>query len=257
MISLHRCGSKDEVGVAAAATGAAVIVAAIRERGDATIVLATGASQFEVLKALVTHDGIDWSRVTAFHLDEYVGMDERHPASFRRYLRERFVALVPALKAMHFIQGDAPDLEAELNRLNRLVAAQPIDVVFAGIGENGHLAFNDPPADFDAEAGFALVELDERCRRQQQGEGWFKSLDEVPLRAVSMTIRQIMRSRLVVLSVPDARKAAAVRDTLDGPVSPLCPASILQRHRACHLFLDPPAASALATGPASVHAARP
>ena len=249
MIKTHLCASKDEVGASAAALGAEAIEAAIASQGRAAIVLATGASQFEVLAALVRRREVDWSRVTAFHLDDYIGMDDQHPASFRRYLRERFVAHVPPLQAMHFIRGDAADLAAELSRINELIGMQPIDVAFAGIGENGHLAFNDPPADFAAEEGFKVVELDERCRRQQLGEGWFRGLEEVPLRAISMTVRQLMRSRVIVLSVPDARKADAVRDALEGPVSPLCPASILQRHPACHLYLDPPAAAGLKAPP--------
>ena len=249
MISLHRCADKAELGARAAAMGAAAMAAAIEARRAATIVLATGASQFELLEALVGHDEVDWSRVTVFHLDEYVGMGPGHPASFRRYLHDRFTARLPGVGAFHGIAGDAPDLEAELARLDALVDGQAIDVAFAGIGENGHLAFNDPPADFAAQAGFKLVRLDERCRRQQLGEGWFASLEEVPLEAISMTVRQIMRARLVILAVPDARKADAVRAAVLGPVTPLCPASILQEHAACHLFLDPPAAEGLAPQP--------
>jgi len=243
-ISLH--ADPQALGRAAASLGADAIRAAIAQRGRADIVLATGASQFEMLAALCARTDIDWPRVTAFHLDEYIDLPETHPASFRRYLKERFLAHVPAIGALHFINGNAADVPAEIARLNGLIGAQPIDVVFAGIGENGHLAFNDPPADFEAEDAFITVTLDEACRRQQLGEGWFPSLGAVPSRAISMTIRQIMRGRTLILSVPGARKARAVRDAVEGPVTPLCPASIVQTHPGCHLFLDPAAAQALA-----------
>jgi glucosamine-6-phosphate deaminase len=246
-ISLHT--DSDALGREAAALGAEAIKAAIVTRGRADIVLATGASQFEMLAALVARSDIDWSRVTAFHLDEYIDLPETHAASFRRYLRERFLAHVPDIGALHFIDGNAPDLGTEIARINGLIAPLTIDVVFAGIGENCHLAFNDPPADFDAEAGFMVVTLDEACRRQQMGEGWFPSLEAVPQQAISMTIRQIMRGRLLVLSISGARKAAAVRDAVEGPVTNLRPASILQRHPNCHLFLDPQAAQQLAETP--------
>lgn len=242
---IHVESDKKALGAAAAALGAKAIQAAIAERGSANIVVATGASQFEMLATLVVQDAIDWSRVTAFHLDEYIAMPDTHPASFRRYLRERFTAHLPTLGAFHFIEGDAPDPAAELARINALISSHPIDVTFAGIGENAHLAFNDPPADFDAPEPFHVVELDDRCRRQQFGEGWFATLEDVPRKAISMTIRQIMKSGLVILAVPDRRKAEAVRDTLEGPVTPMVPASVLRRHPDCHLFLDPESAALL------------
>ena len=238
MIEIEVLRDKVAVGEAAAECGARAIKRALEHRGAANIVVATGASQFETLAALVARTDIDWSRVTAFHLDEYIGMPESHPASFRRYLRERFTSRLPTLGAFHFVEGDAPDLSAELSRLNGLMATHPIDVTFAGIGENAHLAFNDPPADFAADEPFKVVTLDERCRQQQFGEGWFETLDAVPCDAVSMTIRQIMRSALVVLAVPDRRKAEAVQATLKDPISPAVPASILREHPACRLFLD-------------------
>ncbi|WP_246505079.1 glucosamine-6-phosphate deaminase [Microvirga antarctica] len=237
--------TKDALAKAAAALGAQAIRAAIAAKGRANIVVATGASQFEVLEALVADQTIDWTKVTGFHLDEYIGMADDHPASFRRYLRERFTEQLPRLGAFHFVNGDAPSLEGELERVSSLIAAHPIDVTFAGIGENGHLAFNDPPADFDTEVPYIVVSLDEKCRRQQFGEGWFKAFDDVPKTAISMSIRQIMKSKLLILSVPDERKAAATREALEGPVSNLCPASIVQRHPACHILLDPQSASAL------------
>ncbi len=243
-LSLHE--DAEALGRAAAASGAAVIGKAIAARGHATIVLATGASQFELLAALCRNTEIDWRRVTAFHLDEYIDLPEAHPASFRRYLRERFLAHVPQIGALHLIDGNTPDLPGELARLNALIAPLAIDVVFAGIGENGHLAFNDPPADFAAEEGFKIVTLDEACRRQQLNEGWFPSLDLVPARAITMTVRQIMRGRRLVLSISGDRKAAAVRGAVEGPVTNLCPASILQWHPDCGLFLDHAAAGRLA-----------
>jgi glucosamine-6-phosphate deaminase len=245
MMQIHLESSKAALGQAAADFGARAIGAAIEARGAANIVVATGASQFELLDGLVSRDDVDWSRVTAFHLDEYIGMPETHPASFRRYLRERFTAHLPRLGAFHFIIGDAPDLQAEIARVNALIKEHSIDVTFAGIGENAHLAFNDPPADFDAAEPFRVVELEERCRRQQFGEGWFSTLDAVPHEAISMTIPQVLRSALVILAVPDRRKAEAVRDTLEGPITPMVPASILRRHPACHLFLDPDSAALL------------
>src|SRR3712207_50306 len=210
-----------------------------------TIVVATGASQFEMLDALVAEPGIDWPRVTAFHLDEYVGLPETHPASFRKYLRDRFVSRVPRLGRFVPVHGDASDLEAEVDRLNALLGPRDVDVCFAGIGENCHLAFNDPPADFGVDAPYIVVTLDEACRRQQMGEGWFPTLQDVPERAISMSIRQILKSRRVILSVPDARKAQAVRAAVEGPISPEYPASVLQAHENCILYLDPPAASLL------------
>lgn len=240
--------SKDALGQAAARQGAQAIAGAIAERGSANIIVATGASQFEMLEHLVRAD-IDFSKVTAFHLDEYVGLPVTHPASFRRYLRERFAAKLPALREIAYVDGDAADLDAEIARLNQRIAALDIDVCFAGIGENGHLAFNDPPADFDTEAPYQVVALDEACRRQQMGEGWFPSLDDVPRRAISMSVRQIMKSATIVISAPDARKARAVQASLEGPVTQDVPASILQRHGNVTLHLDQPAAALLTSRP--------
>jgi glucosamine-6-phosphate deaminase len=180
-----------------------------------------------------------------FHLDEYVGLGPGHPAGFRRYLKERFVDKVGRLKAVHFINGDAPDPAAECKRLGQIISAHPIDAALAGIGENGHLAFNDPAADFQTDEPFIVVSLEERCRRQQVAEGWFQSLEEVPACAVSMSIRQIMKSGSIIVSVPQARKADAVRRALEGPISNMCPASILQKHPHCKVFMDEAAASLL------------
>ena len=236
---------KRTLGARAAAEGGEAIRKAIAQDGACTIILATGASQFEMLDALVSEEGIDWSKVTVFHLDEYVGLPPTHGASFRRYLRERFVARVPALRDFISIEGDAADLAGEVSRLNRLIAGHRIAVCFAGIGENCHLAFNDPPADFDIEDPYIVVTLDEACRRQQLGEGWFPSLEDVPERAISMSIRQILKSERIILCVPDARKALAVQNAVEGAVSPDHPASVLQRHPRCSLYVDPPAAALL------------
>ena len=210
------------------------------------MIVATGASQFEMIERLVGEAAIAWDRVTCFHLDEYVGLPITHGASFRKYLWERFVRRLPLpLAAFHYVNGDAPDAQAECRRLADLIGRHPIDVAFVGIGENGHLAFNDPPADFVTEEPYLVVNLDHDCRRQQLGEGWFPSLADVPQQAISMSCRQIMKSRSIVASVPDARKATAVHACVAGPVSPAAPASILQRHEATHLFLDSHSASLL------------
>jgi glucosamine-6-phosphate deaminase len=227
---------------AAADMAAGLIREAIAAQGRAAFVAATGVSQLAVLAHLVAAPGIAWERTTLFHLDEYIGFPADHPASFRRYLRERLTSRVP-IGTAHFIQGDAPDLGAELARLNGILAATPIDAAFVGVGENAHLAFNDPPADFTAEEPYLVVELEEACRRQQLGEGWFASLAEVPRRAISMSVRQILKAREILCIVPDARKAEAVRDCLDGPVSPLHPSSILQTHPRATLYLDRDSAS--------------
>jgi glucosamine-6-phosphate deaminase len=239
-------GNRQEMGAAAAAFGAERVRRGIRDRGAAVIVLATGASQFEMLEHLVAAPDIDWGRVTAFHLDEYVGLPEGHPASFRRYLQTRFVDQLPTpIGRFHFIDGDA-DPEAERRRLVGLIEPVAIDVAFVGIGENGHLAFNDPPADFTTTDPYLVVTLDDACRRQQLGEGWFETFEDVPQRAISMSVRQILTARTVVCTVPDARKAEAVRRSLEGPVTEEVPASALQLHSDCHVFLDVAGASLLA-----------
>ncbi len=236
--------SKQQLGEAAAEIAAQAIRQAIAERGQAYVIAATGASQFEFLDALVQQADLDWQKVTFFHLDEYVGLSETHPASFRKYLRERLVERVrPGV--FHFINGEAEDPEVEARRLGALISPVTIDVAFVGIGENGHLAFNDPPADFETEEPYLVVKLDEACRRQQIGEGWFKSLDEVPERALSMSIRQVLKARKILCIVPDKRKAVAVKNTVEQEVSPNYPASVLQQHSDTTLFLDTDAASLL------------
>jgi glucosamine-6-phosphate deaminase len=243
-MQLHIFESKEAMGAAAAHKAVADLQSAITARGEANLILATGMSQFEMLESLVAQD-VDWSRVTAFHLDEYIGLPESHPASFRKYLKERFVDQVPGLKQFHFVDGSADDPAAECRRLGDLIRGRTIDVACIGIGENGHLAFNDPPADFETEEPYIIVNLDEACRRQQLGEGWFPSLEAVPERAISMSIRQIMKSQAIICTVPDARKAEAVQKAVEGPVTPDLPSSILQRHPRCDLYLDASSATLL------------
>ena len=227
-----------ELGKEAGKLGAALIANAIERNGAANIILATGTSQFETLNQLVQEKGVDWRKVTLFHLDEYIGLPVGHKASFRNYLKMRFLDKVPALKAAYLINGEADNPQAECDRLGELIKGHSIDVAFVGIGENAHLAFNDPPADFDTEAPFLIVELDEDCRKQQLGEGWFNNLEEVPRRAISMSVNQILKSNHIICSVPDFRKAAAVKNSLENEISNLYPASILQMHLSCTFFLD-------------------
>jgi len=239
--------SKTEMGAAAASEGAKYIRAAIAERGAANIIVATGASQFEMMSALVQEPDIAWNRVTAFHLDEYVGIPIDHPASFRLYLWKRFVSQLPLpLKQFHYLDGEG-DCHAECERAGDLIGQAPIDVAFVGIGENGHLAFNDPPADFETEQPYLVVELDDACRRQQLGEGWFPTFEDVPTQAISMSVKQILKSAAIICTVPDERKADAVQGAVEGSVTPDVPASILQQHSNVGLFLDKPAASRLSS----------
>ena len=233
------------MGGAAAAEAAIALKAACDRKGSATLVVATGSSQFEVLAALGTTAGIPWDVITIYHLDEYVGLSSNHPASFRRYLRERFVDRLPIRpKAFHEVGVEA-DPVAECRRLAALVPPDEFDVSMIGIGENAHVAFNDPPADFETMAPYLVVSLDEPCRRQQVGEGWFPSLESVPMQALSMSIRRILASRTIVCSVPDRRKAEAVRAAVEGPLTPTVPGSILRTHPHCSLHLDREAASLL------------
>jgi len=236
-----------ESGRTAGQTAAQLVRDAIRTRGTANIILATGASQFETINQLIIEKDIDWSKVVMFHLDEYIGITVGHPASFRKYLQERFLQKVPPLKAACLINGEG-DAEAECKRIGNLIASHPVDVALVGIGENGHLAFNDPPADFETEEPYIVVDLDEPCRRQQLGEGWFKSLEDVPRQAISMSIKQIVKSKHIICSVPDTRKALAVKNTLEQPVSNLYPASILQLHPDCSVYLDKFSAALLSPG---------
>ena len=237
--------NKKELGRRAADLGAALIRKALKKKGHANIIVATGASQFEMLAHLIKAERIAWNKVTGFHLDEYVGLPITHGASFRKYLWERFVSKLPLpLAAFHYVNADKSP-QAECDRLGKIIATHPIDVAFIGIGENGHVAFNDPPADFKTSRPYLVVNLDEACRRQQMGEGWFPTLSSVPKQAISMSPKQIMKSAAIVCSVPDQRKAQAVKNALERGVTPQVPASILQRHRHCALFLDRASASML------------
>jgi len=238
---------KQASGLKAARRGAEALRKVLSEKGEATIIVATGASQFEMLEALVAEPDIDWTQVTGFHLDEYVGITIDHPASFRGYLWQRFVSkLAFPLKAFHYLNGEGMP-QNECCRVGHLIQEQSVDVAFIGIGENGHIAFNDPPADFETESPYLVVDLDEACRRQQLGEGWFPTFEDVPKQAISMSVRQIMKSKTIICTVPDERKSEAVANAVEGEVTPDVPASILQNHPDCHLFLDQPAASRLSS----------
>jgi glucosamine-6-phosphate deaminase len=231
-------------GKMAAEAAAEKLKQAVVNQGRATFVVATGTSQLDFLEALTSDKSIDWNRTTMFHLDEYIGIPDTHPASFCKYLRENLVEKVHP-DIVHFINGEADDAHAECARLNHLISQHEIDVAFVGMGENGHLAFNDPPADFETRAPYIIVELDEACRNQQVGEGWFASLEDVPKQAISMSIQQIMKSKAIICIVPEKRKARAVRDCIEGHLTPEHPASILQKHVDTQVYLDEESASLL------------
>jgi glucosamine-6-phosphate deaminase len=234
---------------AAARHGARALRDAIAARGNARLIAATGASQLDFLAALTDRGsraadgGIDWGRVEMFHLDEYVGLPVDHPASFRKYLRERLIEKT-GITRHHLLDGEK-DAQRVADEVGRALAEAPVDVAFVGIGENGHLAFNDPPADFQTELPYLVVTLDEACRRQQVGEGWFTSVAEVPAQAISMSVRQILKAHEIICVVPDARKAAAVKASLEGEISPMAPASILRTHANTTVYLDRDSAAGL------------
>ena len=234
--------------LAAARHAAAVLRERLAGQPIVRLVAATGQSQVDFLDALTREPGIEWDRVELFHLDEYVGLAIDHPASFRKYLLERLIRKAGIVRS-HLLDADA-DPQGAAERVGRELGAAPIDLAFAGIGENGHLAFNDPPADFETEQPYLVVTLDEACRSQQVGEGWFASMDEVPRQAISMSVRQILKAREIISLVPEARKAPAVRACLEGPISPLAPASILRTHHNTTVYLD--AESAALLQPASI-----
>jgi len=226
---------------AAARHAAASLREAIDRTGRARLVAATGASQLDFLGALTAIPGVAWPRVELFHLDEYVGLPAGHPASFRRYLLEHLIDKT-GITTTHFLDGEG-DIDAVRREVGQALTREPVDLLFAGIGENSHLAFNDPPADFDATDPYIVVTLDEACRRQQVGEGWFAGVEDVPATAVTISIQQMLKAREILVMVPDARKADAVKATLEGEVRPAVPASILRTHPNVTLFLDEPAAS--------------
>ncbi|MFT3880275.1 MAG: glucosamine-6-phosphate deaminase [Gemmatales bacterium] len=241
----YTCGMKitiaatvEEMGQQAADDGAEILCKAIESKGSANLILATGASQFTVLDALLTDPFITWNKVTIFHLDEYLGLPPSHGASFRKYLWERFVSQLPVPPAaVHWIDGESQP-EVECHRLSLIIMKHPIDLAFIGIGENGHLAFNDPPADFNTNNPYIVVQLDEACRKQQLGEGWFPTFEAIPQQAISMSINHIMKSQHIICSVPDERKAIAVKNAVEGSVTNQVPASILQKHQSMTLYLD-------------------
>ena len=237
---------KDKISLARAAAdhAATAIRRAITERGRARIIAATAASQLEFLDALTKAQGIDWPKVEAFHLDEYIGLPASHPASFRRMLMEQLVTKT-GIEHYHLLEGDASDPAATVRDMGKELASAPIDIAFLGIGENGHIAFNDPPANFTTEEPYIIVNLDEACRRQQVGEGWFADISQVPQCAISMSPRQILRAKELLVIVPDQRKAQAVKACLEGEISPMTPASVLRRHSNATLYLDRDSASLL------------
>ena len=234
-MAVYILDNSEELGEKAADLIAKKLNEAIEKRGQARIILSTGASQFETIKYLVEKN-VDWEKVTMFHLDEYLELPETHKASFRRYLKERFTSKVPV--KVHFVNTEG-DVEENLKELTREIRKDIIDIGVIGIGENGHIAFNDPPADFETQEAYRIVALEERCRKQQLNEGWFPTLDEVPFKAVSMTPYQIMQCETIVSSVPGERKAEAVRNTLKSEeVTNMVPATLLKKHKDWHLFLD-------------------
>jgi len=236
---MNTCIYSDSValGKAAGKSAAQLILEAIASKGTANIILATGTSQFETLKELVVNKSIDWSKVVMFHLDEYISLPVTHPAGFRKYLQDRFLSKVPPLKNAWLINGET-NPEEECKRLGNLIQKHPIDVALIGIGENGHIAFNDPPADFETDKPYIIVQLNEACKKQQMGEGWFQSVDEVPQSAISMSIQQMLKSKHIICSVPGGRKAIAVKNTLEKEISNIYPSTILRSQQNCTLYLD-------------------
>jgi glucosamine-6-phosphate deaminase len=235
--------NKKSLSIAAAEQASATLRHSIRAQGRARIVVATGASQLDFLDALTASPDIDWQRVEMFHLDEYAGLAITHPASFRKYLLEKFIRKA-GIAHYHLLDGEGNSGDV-IRQVGDALKSAPVDVVFAGIGENGHLAFNDPPADFDTQEPYLVVELDDACRRQQVGEGWFANISDVPRRAISMSVRQILQAREIIAVVPDARKAHAVKLCVEGEITPMAPASILRTHPAATLYLDRESASQL------------
>ena len=240
---LHIFPDRKSLASTVAGQGATAIRRAIARHGIARIVAASAASQIEFLEALIAEPGIEWSRVELFHLDEYIGLPPTHPASFCRFLQERLVAKT-GIPVRHFLFGDK-DPAKVIRDVNQAIRRAPIHVAFVGIGENGHLAFNDPPANFATEEPFIIVELDEACRQQQVGEGWFSSLDEVPKHAISMSVRQVLKAEEILAIVPGPQKASAIQICMEGPISPAAPASILRTHNDAAIYLDRDSAARL------------
>jgi glucosamine-6-phosphate deaminase len=234
---------KVSLGQAAARQAASAIQQAIADRGVARVVAASAASQFEFLAALTATPGVDWKQVELFHLDEYIGLPMTHPASFCRFLEEHLIAKT-GISHLHLLNGVGDPAEV-IRETNAAISSAPVDISFVGIGENGHLAFNDPPADFETEESYIVVTLNEDCRQQQVGEGWFKDLAAVPTKAISMSIRQVLKAREILAVVPDTRKAKAIKACFDGPIGPQAPASILRTHDNATIYLDTNSAALL------------
>ncbi|HVM76390.1 MAG TPA: glucosamine-6-phosphate deaminase [Candidatus Saccharimonadales bacterium] len=234
---------RDPLSKAAAAQAATAIQHAIRDKGTARIIGATGASQFEFLEALTATPGIDWKKVELFHLDEYIGLPKSHPASFCKYLQDRLISKT-GIVSVHLLDSQQDPAEV-IRRTNEAISAAPIDVAFVGIGENGHLAFNDPPADFETEQPYIVVNLDQACRQQQVGEGWFPNIESVPKQAISMSVKHVLKSKEILAVVPGPMKAQAIHACFDGPVSPMAPSSILRTHSNATIYLDRESAALL------------
>lgn len=244
---------KASLGRVAAAQAATAIQRAIAARGRARVLAATGASQFAFLEALTSTPDIDWKRVELFHLDEYIGLPMTHPASFRKFLQERLIGKT-GIAIYHLLNGEEDPAEV-VRRAGKAISAAPVDVAFAGIGENGHLAFNDPPADFQTEEPYIVVNLDEACRQQQVGEGWFPDFSAVPKQAISISVHQLLKAIEIIAVVPDARKASAIKACFDGPIGPLAPASVLRTHPNATIYLDTDSAALLSPATLSALAA--
>jgi glucosamine-6-phosphate deaminase len=241
------------LGKAAAEQGATAMQHAIRETGRARIIGASAASQFEFLDELTSTPGIDWKKVELFHLDEYIGLPKTHPASFCKFLQERLISKT-GMVTYHFLDGEKDPAEV-IRETNQAISAAPIDVAFVGIGENGHLAFNDPPADFETEEPYIVVNLDRVCRQQQVGEGWFPNIEAVPTQAISMSVKQVLKSKEILAVVPGPKKAEAIKACFDGPISPMAPSSILRTHTNATIYLDRESAALLSPATLSALAA--
>lgn len=229
---------------AAAEQATFAIRRAIAQQGYARIVAATAASQVDFLDMLTRAPGIDWRLVEVFHLDEYLGLPITHPGSFRKMLVEQLISKT-GITNYHLLEGDAADPAEAAKNASHIIASRLVDIAFLGIGENGHIAFNDPPADFEAEQPYLIVELDEACRQQQVGEAWFANISQVPTQAISMSVRQILKSKEILAVVPDTRKAEAARLCFEGEITPMAPASILRTHPGATIYLDRNSASLL------------
>ncbi len=240
MVNLHICNDANDLGKKAAEHAGRILTECIQEKGKARLVLSTGQSQFEFFENFVQQP-VDWSKVEMFHLDEYVGLPESHPASFRKYLKERFTTKVPLGKA-HFVNGEG-DIAEQIAALNEEISKEPVDLGLIGIGENAHIAFNDPPANFDTDEPYIVVDLDDACKQQQVREGWFPSIDDVPKQAITMSVKQILKCEAIISCVPHQVKAEAIRRTLTEEITNVVPATILKTHRNWSLYLDPASSS--------------